>query len=250
MINKKIYLWLIFSLTIFALTINIVFDFTIVNQYHYIKDGENYTILHWLSFFTHWSNILVFIWSSYELINIYILKKESANAYFKQLTFSTIILVGIIAFPTIYMIAIINDFEVLFQIKDLKEWNSSDLHFSQELYVFIDAVITTIFHVVVPLLCLFYFIKNGRLSKELNKDETNRNILFNMIYIVIYFIWVFILTFFFNVENPYPFENFGHYNKIYIDFISIFINVYIGILFIVINKVLIKFNNSFYKNLK
>ena len=244
--NKKIYLWFIFSLSIIALLTNIIFDFTIVTKYHALKGIGPYTILHWLSFFTHWSNMLVFGWSIYELINIYILKKESKNVFLKQLTFSTIILVGIIAFPTIYGIAMIRDFGVLFGIKDLKDWDSSQLHMSQQLYVIIDASVTTIFHVIIPLLCLLYFIKNGRLSKEVSKEDSKKNISFNIVYLVIYFIWVLILTAFLNVEKPYPFEDFGHYYYWYIDIIAIFINLAIAILFIVINQILIKFNNSYF----
>jgi len=246
--NKKIYLWLIFSLSLFVILFDIVFCFTIVTAYISLKGEGPYTILYWLSFFTHWSNILVCVWATYELINIYWLKNESKNTYLKQLTFSTIILTGIIAFPILWARETFNDMLVLFQLSDLKDWDSSQLHFSQELFVTIDALITTLFHVVIPLLCFFYFIKNGKLSKEMSKEEEKRNLLFNLLYISIYFIWVLILTSLLNTQNPYPFEDFGNYNKWYVNLEALAINIFIGLLFIVINIKLVSYNNKFYKD--
>ena len=157
------------------------------------------------------------------------------------MVYQTILFVGIFYFiPFIYG-AIIN-FEIMFGAKSIV--NFGGVSISDNLYAFFSFLSSLLCHIIVPIVIALELKKN-RYSNKLSKKQMQNTIICYFLVILSYFVWVLILTTTKLIDGgPYPFLNFGNYKNLPQDIEFFFFDVAIGIFYILISYLILKYSNQ------
>lgn len=245
--SKRIaWIWAIFIVATLNTILNILFLFGWVDVFWgsvgdvTVNNGNGYTIIYWFTHISYISSCLVIVWSGYELVCNYILKRE-VPSIFRYYT---------ILWITITMVCFMPQWPFFFT-KTWKHWFGGQMEpgwpgTETNLYIYevLDMFQVTVMHFVVAIMCIVFYAKHDGKTEKITKTQISNFAIMSIVFLIMYWMYCGIATYN-GAKEPYPILN---WNPDDLDKWPIYLQVLsclgFGILYYAINIPVLKFLNK------